>query len=102
LAGAQNAIFSYPYGEAGDYDASDLAILKQLHVPFAVTQQHGWNEARTSPLELRRSAVGLHCSATAFLWEVLAAGEDRPAAPAVEDCPPELALPRTVGAPPCS
>ena len=74
LTGERDVLFAYPYGEKGDYDSVDLAVLESLGLPYAVTQQRGWNEASTPPLELCRSAIGLHCSPTAFLWEALGSG----------------------------
>jgi len=60
--GQESVPFSYPNGEAGDYDFRDTDIMASLEVPYAVTQRPGWND-RTTPIhELRRSCIGLHCS----------------------------------------
>ncbi len=58
--------FAYPNGLAGDYETFDTDILAAIGVPYAVTEQPGWNDVDTPLLELRRNCIGLHCSDLAF------------------------------------
>ncbi|HOA73114.1 MAG TPA: polysaccharide deacetylase family protein [Phycisphaerae bacterium] len=67
--------FAYPNGLAGDYDRFDTDILAAIGVPFAVTEQPGWNGPETPPLELHRIAIGRHCSDQAFLAAVFGLNE---------------------------
>lgn len=62
--------FAYPNGLEGDYDSFDQDILAAIDVPYAVTQQPGWNDGKTCRLALHRNCVGLHCTDYAFLAQV--------------------------------
>ncbi len=68
--GEDEVPFAYPNGLAGDYDEFDLSVLKAVAAPYAVTESHGWNDAATPLLQLRRNCIGRHCSDRAFLAEV--------------------------------
>jgi peptidoglycan/xylan/chitin deacetylase (PgdA/CDA1 family) len=70
--------FSYPNGEAGDYEQYDLDILEAIETPFAVTEQGGWNSIDTPRLELRRSCIGLHCSDHGFLAAMFGLADAEP------------------------
>lgn len=66
----QSVPFAYPNGLEGDYDAFDMDILAAIGVPYAVSQQPGWNDPSTPMLRIRRNAIGRHCSDRAFLEQV--------------------------------
>jgi peptidoglycan/xylan/chitin deacetylase (PgdA/CDA1 family) len=70
ITGQYDVPFSYPNGEPGDYDAFDMDLLAAIRVPYAVTEQPGWNRADTPVLELRRQCIGLHHHEQAFLAEL--------------------------------
>lgn len=62
--------FAFPNGLPGDYESFDLDILSAIGVPYAVTQQPGWNDTATPRLELRRNCIGRDCGDRAFLAQV--------------------------------
>lgn len=70
ITGQYDVPFSYPNGDRGDYDAFDMDLLAAIRVPYAVTEQPGWNHADTPMLELRRQCIGLHHHEQAFLAEL--------------------------------
>ena len=57
LTGRPCDSFSYPNGQAQDYDSATMAVLRQCGIRFAATSMGGPNGPGTEPLELRRYGV---------------------------------------------
>ena len=68
--GTDDVPFAFPNGLAGDFDESDISLLRELHVPLACTGIAGANRPPVDLLRLRRNAVGLHHGRAAFSAEM--------------------------------
>lgn len=62
--------FAYPNGQPGDFTDRDVAILRRLRVPCAVTTSGGRNTRDTSRYHLRRYPVTLGHTQAAFEAEL--------------------------------
>jgi len=58
LAGGACTLFAYPNGQAQDYAAEDVAMLRSCGVRISVTAMEGVNDSRTPTMELRRYGIG--------------------------------------------
>jgi len=76
MMGVDRVPFSYPNGQAGDFNGTDQQIMAELNVPYAVKQAPGWVTPRSPRLALPRNAISRHCSERAFLAHVLGLRED--------------------------
>ncbi len=66
LTGRPCQLFAYPNGQALDYDAESIKILKACGVRAAVTAIAGPNETKTPVMELKRCGIGANLSMTDF------------------------------------
>lgn len=68
--GQPATLFSYPNGEAGDFNAADQRVLREGGVEAAVTGIGGVNRPGAHPLSLLRFPVGLYHDDAGFRAEV--------------------------------
>ncbi|MCK6485561.1 MAG: polysaccharide deacetylase family protein [Phycisphaerae bacterium] len=69
--GRDDVPFAFPRGQPGDFDSSDVQILRELNVPLAFTAIARPNRLQSDPLMLNRNCIGLHHGHLGFAAEMI-------------------------------
>lgn len=68
---SDNVPFAFPRGQPGDFDSSDVQILREINVPLAFTAIARPNRPSCDPLLLNRNCIGLHHGHLGFAAELI-------------------------------